>query len=1552
MIFSIFKIKNKSLKDKSLWFLLFLIMLAIFDIITVDMAYASLYVSGVYGSNGLKDFRKVNDTIAFNITSTSNITLINNVQPTCIKESMHYYCVITDFQNQAVASYVINNQEGNSITASVNVDNSIGSISYSLVNNNFNNNNFSNIQGVVLNYNIVDTGFNGNNVCSGIKSITIWWKNSNVGTINFDNINNPNNNLCAVLGTINLSISESGSGEFYIEVMDNVDNKKTYSENITIDITEPEISGLEILNNNIPLNTIALNTDFEVDILFDVKEENLTGIIADISDITTNPALKPVYKNIAVPLSSCKINNTNEGKKYSCIIPLKNLRMAKNTVYVEITANDGSGNYKKERLEKTFNIDNIIPAVTAETDYCDEKDCYVKNGMNKIMFKLTKNNFGKKLLFYDINGVTNRVLNCTENECFGNAVIDCNGPVQLRILNTPPYISQDDSGNKLPFYSRTFKCDNSLPSIINTSWMSNNNLGQNLLVTGSSLSLLVTVYEPDSKVKATAYFDLIKNETIEAKCNKLNLSNIFNCTWSVSPINDGYYDANVIINVSDIVNNTIQKTEKVRILGFKSDNLTPSNLKAVYSKTVPSSLNRAVLKLAEFNNIPIHAYAYYSVSVKQGIDVQLLSQELSIDDCVLREKDGDEIQASILFSEIKLADKYKGIGNNHRIDFTFGQSAGSYNKFSDDTRVVCNISAYVREGKYVYKKPQILPLEITFNLRNSQLDAPGEEYVNKIKSLEQSTENDYSKLIRTLDDAMVKLQNICTLKEKLDYASMSGVAIQLAGFALPGFGNGLKVAGGNIIELVKETNSVLYDVELDKDFYSKEETKELPFMGFIGQACTFMSCNLEINKPLQLDRGFSNSISELSNKVPFVGEDLGTNLLASNLKNSMVMSALKLCLPGIVYNLNKYRQIDCEYLECLKVYSASGLDVSQCDVMKSSKVCSIIVGEAFELPYIRVFKNVFSNMADVLRLSYGKGFVVILKKISESDICKDVSSDSAIFSCNIPYALEQYLSTQQKTRASENFFYDKTRDFCKSAGCVGLNCYPSNSINLGGLNIPLPQYVPTAEQQLQLNLMRQFGPFYDQRYLLINAHGSSKESERKENLEKWNKMVKEYNNEHGTKYPTIDDIGGINELSKKTEQSQAKLSRYFSGFSEVGDTPEEKKKYNELIQRGDPRMEYFKMKEELFRIEQEIKSNPVNINEVIVWRDEDIIRNNKPEDKKELTKLLNVLPYGKDQGGLGILIDGKGGTDKDKYYYYENNAVWFYQKDKGDLKIISYDENGKPQKLDVLELNNTEKEKWKDFIENQQIRRLNESFNKYKDKQKELEKKRPDYYNARNKYREYMIKQKAVTFVNLLMDQFGFRKFLTAEYWSDKMGVAEYITKASNAVDPEIWKNNLCNPDNGPLLSGNEKPEGTVYSCYNAPGQGCKLVLTYGAEDFDYGNGTTLYTITYLVGPVLRDVNFNIKLKGPQGTALWYEKDKTLKAYNYDSAATAILSKKKYTHVCVSFRGNFPDKGDSPKEFCRQIKNDVLRTGRPVLDNNVPGYPTGNIGSGKPFSGG
>lgn len=1524
--------------------------------ILVGMVSASLYVKHVEGSAGVKDYRAMDDTVSFNISSTSNIISINGEVVSCVQESLNYYCAITDVQDKATVMYTITNQEGNTASASIDIDNSIGTIIYSVSNNNGN---------ATLNYDITDTSYNNGQGCSGLSRVDVWWQGSNTDVIEFDN------NNCRQTGTRTLAISDSGTAEFYLDVFDKIgNNKKSAVNNLSIDVSMPEISSLEILNNGIPLDVIAQNTDFLVDVEFDITENNLSSVNLDLSDINTNPAINIPYKNINVPLSSCIANMTDYGKIYHCVVAAKILRVNKESVIINVTAKDSSGNSITQTLEKSFSIDNVIPEIEIITDYCDEDKCYVKNGLNKFIFQLTKDNFEKKQIYFDVDGVNSRVLNCSGGECTGFANINCNGPTQIRILTASPFLSQDDSGNKLSSFSRTLYCDNSVPQITNISWDSSSQLGEGLLVTGTTVSLIVKVNEPDSKVIASAYFDRIKNETIPAECTESTaglantLANTFDCSWSLSPINDGYYDANVLITAQDIVNNSLTKTSTVRILGLNSDNETPNLLKAAYSRTVPESINRVTLQLAAFNNIPMYAYAYYTITLKQGIDVELLSQELSVDNCVLRDTRGNTDDASLIFSEVKLADIYKKLGEENRIDFTFGSSE-SYNMFSDGTRVICNVSAYVREGKYVYNTPQILPIEIKFTLRNSELSAPGEEYVKRIKELEESTTSDYSSLLANLDSFMVTAQNICTIKGKLDYAEMTGVGIQLAGMGLGLVGGtALKTAGGQVVELMSNVNSVFYDPHAVEDKYltGTEET-EPPLMGLVGQACTFMSCNLDWNNPLTLDAGLAKNIEHSLKDLPLgVGTELTEGLVNSNLKNSLVLSAQKLCIPGVVYNLNKYRQVDCEYLECLKVYSASGLDVSQCEVMKASKTCSIIVGEAFELPYVRIGKNLFSNFADTVRMSYGYGLSAFLDTIASSDICKDVTSDTAIITCNVPHAIKEYLSGQKKTRMSKDFYYEKTRDFCESAGCVGADCYSSNSV----LGIPLPQYVPNSEQQATLNAYKRFGPLAANRYLLIDAFGSSDLDTKKNKLEEWNNLIKSYNNEHNTKYQPINlQESSEKDLNKINIEANTQISNYFKNFdyqkdgSDVG--TKEDGSGSGISLTSDPRLEYKKAIDDQLAFQHTIESNSLFIGIVDKKiNDKSVEDNIKIDVQKNYDKLKKVLPFGSE---LNVYENSASantrGEKETKYYYFEDNNLMYHDEDKKtELKILEYepdgypkyDSNGNPIVIDVTTLS----EEWKGtefakrLVDKNGKNIVSTNAIDLKDKKVIYLEKNKAREDAREKYRVYMLKQKAEVLVDILLSQLGLKKFLTADYWAEKYGgVHEYITTVADAADPEIWKNNLCNPENGPLYAGNDQPEGTVYSCYNSPGEGCKLVLTYGAEYFDYGNNTNLYTITYLVGTVPQDVQFNIRLKGPSGTINGFAKNKFLKAFSYDSKADVLLSKDTYDRICVYFTGNFPDKRDPAQEFCRSIKEDVFRTGNPpLLDETTTGYPSGNYGSG------
>jgi hypothetical protein len=53
-----------------------------------------------------------------------------------------------------------------------------------------------------------------------------------------------------------------------------------------------------------------------------------------------------------------------------------------------------------------------------------------------------------------------------------------------------------------------------------------------------------------------------------------------------------------------------------------------------------------------------------------------------------------------------------------------------------------------------------------------------------------------------------------------------------------------------------------------------------------------------------------------------------------NVKDSMVLSLVTFCIPGIIYNLNKYRQIQCMYAYCLQEYVKAGLPISVCEDQK------------------------------------------------------------------------------------------------------------------------------------------------------------------------------------------------------------------------------------------------------------------------------------------------------------------------------------------------------------------------------------------------------------------------------------------------------------------------------------------------------------------------------------------------------------------------------------------------------------------------------------------
>jgi len=766
-------------------------------IFSVSMVSATLSVKNIISSSGI-GYRAANDTIGVNVSSTSNVSM-NGVL--CNKQgATTYICTATDIVSVAKVIYQLTNTEGDSGTASINVDNNIGSISYVLTNNQ---------NSTSLDYTVQDLGFNNNNVCSGISSLSVYDGSSVLNTVEV----NGTPGTCMYTGSINLSISNSGTKSISIEAIDNVGNKKkSIPQNITLDLDAPEIiNGLTVkyAGKDEELSVIGGSASLLVDIYFSVREDNLASIILDLSGANTNPVVQYAYKNINLSLSNCEINDTDSGGRvYQCYIKSVLLKLSGDTLNVNVTAQDTFNNIGSATLSKSFTVDNVEPKASITTNKCDSAGrCYIQNGLNKIILTMNKDNFKNKYVFFNIPGSipgstfgVNKVQNCTDTVCTALVSLTCESGemIEASIAGFSGVESQDDAGNVVAPYSTYLYCDNNAPVIkdINVSGDATSIIKE--FISGSTLTVTAKVTEVESiELNASLWTDKLKNSTDPGICTKISNYD-FNCTWIVSNINAGYYDANMNVTIADSIGNTAVKLFHVKVFGEKSDNETPDNVGISLNKVYPEEINRIVVDMATSNKIPYYVYAQYDLSVakpgKAGAKISVLHQQVDISKCVYTGTLGS-VSASTVFSEITLSNPYGAITDVGRVDLRFNDNTDP-NLLDDEFTVSCNISVRVKEGNEVYKNSQELQLDIPFKLVNTKLCKLGEDCTPGVVLGDKIEKEEKNILVRAqllgmIDNLMPKLQKVCDLRSTISQGTNGALLISMVT-------NGLSLSSGNV----------------------------------------------------------------------------------------------------------------------------------------------------------------------------------------------------------------------------------------------------------------------------------------------------------------------------------------------------------------------------------------------------------------------------------------------------------------------------------------------------------------------------------------------------------------------------------------------------------------------------------------------------------------------------------------------------------------------------------------------------------------------------------
>ena len=90
-----------------------------------------------------------------------------------------------------------------------------------------------------------------------------------------------------------------------------------------------------------------------------------------------------------------------------------------------------------------------------------------------------------------------------------------------------------------------------------------------------------------------------------------------------------------------------------------------------------------------------------------------------------------------------------------------------------------------------------------------------------------------------------------------------------------------------------------------------------------------------------------------------------------NIEDSIISSIMFGCLPGIIKNLDEYKQIKCAYVACLEKDVQYGQDPRTCDRLRNRLYCKYVVGEVFMLTPLALWASLGDLVKRVLSSPLG-----------------------------------------------------------------------------------------------------------------------------------------------------------------------------------------------------------------------------------------------------------------------------------------------------------------------------------------------------------------------------------------------------------------------------------------------------------------------------------------------------------------------------------------------------------------------------------------------------
>ncbi len=636
------------------------------------------------------------------------------------------------------------------------------------------------------------------------------------------------------------------------------------------------------------------------------------------------------------------------------------------TCEVLVKASDSLGNKAEKTFKCSFPLDNSPPTIKSLEGERKNKNGEIiigKEATIKAVFEDMESGVNTAYLEASSLGVSKlKSDKCEKNKCDFTLKSQANeGPYNIAIHPD----TTDGAGNRISNNMILKVILDTSPPIIKDikPEIISGQEKYNYLVQGSTL--LITITGEDLSEITGNFSKIGVKDLVKGTCKEENRTQT--CTIRATVEDSGPYKFKIPITVLDAAGNKAIHEQEGEVFELLEGT---SNYWDYKTSCSPEKLDR---QLTQFKSLTF----FCGVTLKQNN----LAQTIEVMDAKLNFLTDCKLDKEGMIDDIKVSNS---VSNNPYLEVKLKKVSGG-----KELNTTCNLKVYTKVNNKIARNPQVITVPIIMQFYNQPYDNVYDSYNKEVDRAIKDAEkrDDLSSLKKLLDN----FEKICSIKNNIaDIMTTLYVITEVVGKVedyvswLPGWGQAAYAARYGLCEA---------NEEIKESYIGKGGMLDNYLYEPLNKFCMISNCQLGVGMNEQggwgkalkqyggggqapwcqdWDKKLLTNHPEVKNALDEINQEKkrsGTQPIQSwNVKDSLVTSVGCLCLPGIIENWEKLRQIKCQYAKCLiDDLPNLGVNKADCSSEKSFAECAFVVGEVWNLiPFTNFIDSVTTRIGEII----------------------------------------------------------------------------------------------------------------------------------------------------------------------------------------------------------------------------------------------------------------------------------------------------------------------------------------------------------------------------------------------------------------------------------------------------------------------------------------------------------------------------------------------------------------------------------------------------------